>query len=461
MISWLNKLLVQFFTGDQAFYKEILLKRSFRIMVIQGIGLVLSLAANILLARIFGEQVFGVYSLVTSWSIFLAVLALFGMDDSHLVKLPTFKLNKSLAKIKAQAIWSFKVNFVTTILSILVAFVLINHGNIRGLSDYALEFNYGLVMVGILCFYNNLISFMRGMDFVVAGEIIDKIFRPTSFLLFLYVLYALKPFIGAGTPLLANNLALLIVFSTALIFILPYLRSPIPNQPINPPAFAKATAGTSTHQPLSPNLRYTVLNLLYLLANRLDILLLGILAAPVLVGHYNVASRFSELFSYPIAIINLSLPTLVAREKHDKGTDSSPAMLLTVARNSFFQCLLLDVIVLIAGNWFLSWYGKGFTQALPVLFILLASSLVSAFTGSIDVFFILHGSEKKAIYSRITSLAICLIIAIFLIPSLGIIGAALAMLGGNIVYCSMLEFLFYREYGLIIHPFHFSNPARN
>src|SRR5215470_11353011 len=97
MINWLNKLLVKFFTGDQAFYKEILLKRSVRIMVIQGIGLVISLAANILLARIFGEQVYGIYSLVTSWSILLAVLALFGMDDSHLVKLPSFKLKKSFA----------------------------------------------------------------------------------------------------------------------------------------------------------------------------------------------------------------------------------------------------------------------------------------------------------------------------------------------------------------------------
>src|SRR5262245_55575063 len=128
MISRLNKLVVQFFTGDQAFYKEILLKRSIRIMIIQAIGLLLSLAANIFLARVFGEQVYGVYSLITSWSILLAVLALFGMDDSHLVRLPSFRLTKSFSKIKAQLTWSFKINLLTTILSIIAAFAILNWG---------------------------------------------------------------------------------------------------------------------------------------------------------------------------------------------------------------------------------------------------------------------------------------------------------------------------------------------
>ena len=442
MIRWLSNLVVHFFTGDQIFHKEILLKRSFRIMVIQGIGLVLSLAANIFLARTFGEQAYGIYSLVTSWSILIAVLALFGMDDSHLVKLPGYKLGNSLNKIKAQFNWSFRINLLTSIISILAAYAIINRGNVRGLSEHAREFNYGLAMVAILCYYNNLISFFRGMDLVVPGEIIDKVFRPVSFLLFLYLLPLLESSRGAGAALLANNISLSILFGTALIFILPHLHG------------TRGRDKEKIHFSIRPNFRYTLLNLLYLASSRLDILLLGIFAAPVLVGHYNVASRFSELFSYPIAIINLSLPTLLAREKQEKGTASTPNLMLVIARNGFFQCLLLDLVVLLAGNWFLSWYGKGFTQAFPVLCILLLSSLLSAFIGSIDVFFILHGEEKKAIYCRMLALIVSLILAIFLIPGFGMIGAALAVLGGNIVYCCLLEVLFYRQYKLFIHPFH-------
>jgi O-antigen/teichoic acid export membrane protein len=443
MNKWFNNLVAQFLTSDQIFYKEILLKRSFRILIIQGFGLLLSLAANILLARLFGDRVYGVYSLVTSWSILIAVVALFGMDDSHLVKLPSFKLNKAFNRIKSQFGWSFKINSLTTIVSIMVVYVLINWGNIRGLSEYAQDFNYGLVMVAVLCFYNNLISFLRGLDLVVAGEIIDKVFRPMAFLFFLYLFYSLKPFIGAGTALLANNTALMIILGTAFMMIVPYLRMPgrISKEEMN--------------FNIRPNLRYTLLNLLYMVASRLDVLLLGILAAPVVVGHYNVASRFSEVFSYPISIINLSLPTMLAKVRHDKGGSSSPGLMMVIARNSFFQCLLLDIVVLFAGNWFLSWYGKGFIEAFPVLLILLASSLVSAFTGSIDVFFILHGAEKKAIYCRIVALILSITLAILIIQSMGMIGAALAMLVGNIVYCSMLEYLFYREYRMLIHPFQF------
>jgi O-antigen/teichoic acid export membrane protein len=448
MKRWFNTLVAFLLAGDHPLYKEILLRRSFKIMVIQAVGLLLSLAANILLARIYGEEVYGVYSLVTSWSILIAVVALFGMDDSHLVKLPSYKFSRLHSHLKAQFAWSFQVNFLSTFGCIFTAYALINWGHIEGLSLHAHEFNFGLAMVAILCFYNNLISFLRGIDLVVAGEIIDKIFRPTAFLLFVYLLHSLMPIIGAGGALLANNLALLIVLGTAFMLIIPYLRMPGKIQ-IREMNFS-----------LRPNLRYTFLNLLYLFASRLDILLLGILASPIVVGHYNVASRFSEVFSYPIAIINLSLPTLIAKERNDKGINSSPGLMMVIARNSFFQCLLLDMVVLFAGNWFLSWYGKGFTEAFPVLLILLSSSLVSAFTGSLDVFFIMNGAEKKAIYCRIVALLFSLLLAIFLVPPLGMIGAALSMLGGNIIYSSMLEYQFFRQYGVIVHPFHFTNPEK-
>lgn len=412
-------------------------------MLIQAIGLALTFSGNILLARTYGEQVYGIYSLVTSWAVFIAVIALWGMDDKHLVKLPGFKLRHDMENIRAQWRWSLKIILVPSAMIIIASYLLIRFGQIKGISGLLPYFNYGLLMVFLLAFYNNLLSFLRGMDLVVPGEIIDKIFRPFGFLVFLLLFYYLWPGMNAGVPLVANNVVLFIVFVTGYILLMPVIHG--------------NGAGSNRQAPLRislrPNTRYVLLNVLYLLSSRLDILLLGILSVPIAVGHYNVAIKFSDVFAYPIAIINLSMPTLLARERHEKGEQAKPTYMFIIARNSFFQCLALAIVFLFTGHWFLGWYGSGFVQAFPALCILLASNLLSAAIGSIDVFFIMHGEERKAIYSRILSLATSLLAGILLIPQYGMAGAAMAMLSGNLVYCMMLEWLFFKRYGMIIHPF--------
>lgn len=443
MYTWLKKT-IEFLSGNnQSIYREILLKRSFKVMLIQAIGLALTFSGNILLARIYGEQVYGIYSLVTSWSLLIAVIALWGMDDSHLVKLPGFRLRQEKGKISSQWRWSLKIVIISSMLTIIGSYLIIRYGHIKGISDLLPYFNYGLIMVLLLAFYNNLLSFLRGIDLVVPGEIIDKIFRPMGFLVFMLLFYYLWPGISAGPPLVANNIVLLIVFITAFIIVLPFIHR------------SKSEREGENTFSIRPNTRYVLLNVLYLLSSRLDILMLGILSVPIAVGHYNVAIKFSDVFAYPMAIINLSMPTLLARERHEHGDQTKPAYMFMIARNSFFQCLGLAIVFLLTGNWLLGWYGSGFVQAFPALCILLASNLLSAATGSIDVFFIMHGEEKKAIYSRITSLATSIVAGICLIPRYGMVGAALAMLSGNLVYCTMLEWLFFRRYRTIIHPFQF------
>ncbi len=412
-------------------------------MLIQAIGLALTFSGNILLARTYGELVYGIYSLVTSWAVFIAVIALWGMDDKHLVKLPGFKLRQEKENIRAQWRWSLKIIMISSAMIIIGGYLLIRYGQIKGISDLLPYFNYGLLMVFLLAIYNNLLSFLRGMDLVVPGEIIDKIFRPLGFLVFILLFYYLWPGMNAGVPLLANNVVLFIVFTTGYTLLMP--------------VFHGTRTGSDRQAPvrisLRPNTRYVLLNVLYLLSSRLDILMLSILSVPIAVGHYNVAIKFSDVFAYPIAIINLSMPTLLARERHEKGEQSRPSYMFIIARNSFFQCLALAIVFLLTGHWFLGWYGSGFMQAFPALCILLASNLLSAATGSIDVFFIMHGEERKAIYSRIVSLATSFLSGILLIPQYGMVGAAMAMLSGNLVYCVMLEWLFFKRYGMIIHPF--------
>ncbi len=441
-MKWAAKITRIFSIADTHFFQDFLLKRSLNVLLIQLSGLVVAFGGNVLLARLLGEKTYGVYSLLSSWAIFLSVIALFGMDDTHLVWLPSLRLQQEKNRIADHLKWSLKVNGVTTIIVAGAFFAAAYFFKIPVLSGHAYYFNFVLVMLCLLTFLNNLIYFLRGMDKVVLGEITDKIIRPVIFIVLLLLLY------DAGkTDLLTEavwaNVAGL--FFTILILVVMIKKKSM--------AWQDKDDTVNRKPRLSANLRYVSLNLLYILAIRIDILMLGILSTPLNVGHYNVAVRFADILAYPIAIINLSLPSLFSKLQHEHEDVNVPKILYHVSKGSFFQCLVLGIFFLLAGNWVLGWYGGGFTAAFPVICVFLISILISAGTGSIDVFFIMHGEEKKVIYGRVVSVLLIVILNAWLIPVWGTMGAATASLAGNLVYCGILEYLFYKKYKIFIHPF--------
>jgi len=442
MYTWFMKILRSLSRNDISFYEDILLKRSFTILIIQCVGLVLAFGSNILLARLYGEKTYGIYSLITSWCALLSVVSLFGMDDVHLVRIPSMKLKNEKSNIKDQLKWSLAINILSISIVAIIFFFIINFLPAGSLSANAHYFNLSLLIICSLTLMTNLICALRGLDKVVWGEIIDKIIRPLLFSFFLLLLFYLSRNDLVSNSIISNSATLFLI--TGLLF---FLIQKSLNE-LKLPSSEKKNIYS-----LSKNIRYVSLNILYLLSTRIDILMLGLWSDVILVGHYNVATRFADIFAYPIAIINLSLPTLISRERHEKDATAVPLLMYRVSKNTFFQCLALDMFFLVSGYWILSWYGKGFTSAFPVLCIFLLSNLISAFTGPIDVFFIMMGKEKKAILCRIISLLITFALLFLLIPAWKIMGAAISMLIGNFVYCSLLEYHFFKQHKFLVHPF--------
>ncbi len=442
MFTWITKIWQLLGKDNISYYENLFFKRGFTILSIQFCGLALLFGSNILFVRLYGEHVYGVYSLLSSWVVLLAAISLFGMDDMHLVRVPTMKLRDEKKKIQKQINWSLSVNAVSILVVVSVFYFIINFFNIPALSDHAYYFNFAFLIVLFLTVINNLICVLRGLDKVVWGEVIDKIARPFFFIVFLVIFFYLWKKDMVIDAVLANSAGLAYITILLLFAIQGGMKK-----------MKDENDATKNSYSLTQNVRYTFLNLLYILSTRIDILVLGLLADTTTVGHYNVAIKFADIMAYPIAIINLSLPTLFSRERHIKGERAEPLIMYHVSKNSFFQCLALGLFFLISGKWILSWYGKNFADVFPLLGIFLISNLISAFTGSADVFFIMHGREKTVIYCRAISLAFTIVFLIFLIPGWGIAGAAMAMLAGNLVYCGSLQYLFFKKSRLFIHPF--------
>ena len=442
MLTWVNKILQSVGWKDFRSLQKVIISRNSFALSLQFIGLALNFGSNILLARLYGDYAYGIFSLVSGWAVLFSVLGIFGMDDRHLAQVPVLNIKGDKNALTDELFGSLKINMITIALSVILFYILISYSNIPVFNRNFHFFLYALMLIPCYAIMNNLLYFLRAMKSIINGEFADKVVRPLAFALCAFLLYYLA---GPATPrkaLLASIGGLFIVI-IVLSLIVRALFAAMPGNSIH--RRMKFNAGL--------NFRYTVLNILYLLSIRIDILLLSLFVSASQVGHYTIASRFADIFSYPVAMLNLSFPALLSEKIHHGNMRDASLLSFTIARNAFWLCLLTGIFFMIISPYIFSLYGKEFGEAISILPIFLLSTLINASMGLSDVFFIMTGGEKKVIRCRVFGLITTIAFASFMIPYFKLAGAAYSILAGNIVYYLLLQYHNWKEFHHFVNPF--------
>ena len=154
---------------------------------------------------------------------------------------------------------------------------------------------------------------------------------------------------------------------------------------------------------------------------------------PEKAGAYGIMVTISNaLQTIRVGFTPILTPVVAGMDKERLKTDLKPVYSYCVFMVTFIQLLIGFFIVLFPGE-ILSIAGKDFIVQPEALGILLLVHLVAGFGGMSIV--VLNGMGKS-LYSLIMdviSLGVALALGYFLIPALGLVGAALSMLGYNIM----------------------------
>ena len=182
-----------------------------------------------------------------------------------------------------------------------------------------------------------------------------------------------------------------------------------------------------------------------------DTSLLGYYLNDAAVGFYNAALPTALLVTLPnSALGSLALPSL-SELRENKG-DAENA-LKTLARWGFaltFPTFL--IMTLFSSETLHLLFGKEYTVAGTALAVLALGNLFNAAVGQLGGFLKSAGHTKTILYSNTISLVLNLALNILLIPSLGIVGAAIATASSTLLFVALLVFETYRHEN--IHPFH-------
>jgi O-antigen/teichoic acid export membrane protein len=185
-----------------------------------------------------------------------------------------------------------------------------------------------------------------------------------------------------------------------------------------------------------------VIILLYM---RLDQVMIGNMLNTTEVGLYSVSVKFSELwFFIPTIFVNSFFPKLIQLKINgdDAGYEKVCLKLLKVLFvTSFFIAVILS---LFAEKLIVTLYGNSFIASVFALKISIWTAIFVFWGVSAGNMLVIEDLKKHNIYKSIQGLVLNATLNLFLIPRMGISGAAVATLISQF-YASYLYYLFPRK----------------
>ena len=203
------------------------------------------------------------------------------------------------------------------------------------------------------------------------------------------------------------------------------------------PASSPETHSWLTFEPhlIKEALPFLFVGLTTLLAGRVDIMMLAALTEAETVGQYRLAAQVAAIVMMITTVSQAVLSPKISKLSHDDQLATLLSRLPKLSATLFIIAALLSTLVYFAFHVILPWLGADFTNAGPVLTILLIAFTGIAFLSPALPLLTMSGHAKYAAAANIIAIALNIILNLILIPTLAGTGAALATALSLVTLC--------------------------
>ena len=426
--------------GKDANLKE-LLSGSAITFLLKISGMLLSYMVIIFIAKAYGAEGVGVYSLILSLMTFLAMASSMGLNFSLLRFVGQF--NKSGEQYKLRLLYVYALQLALP-LSILISVGLYCSAEMFALKifknpDYLKGLRLASIGLPFFVLLNINVEYIRGLKLLRISEYFRSVNRPLLNLLLMLLLTSFM----ALDQLPIYTLVFSIV-ATGVLSIVPVATR-----------VRKLLKGDS-HRFTKKELLTTSLPMLvtsiasFLLAN-IALYLLEFFSTSQDVGLFSVAQKISLLVSLIVTVVNtMSAPKfseLYWAHRHEelqRLVKQSSKFIFTVS-------LVLSVLIAVISVPILSVFGSEFVSAQYALLMLIAGQMVNAMSGSVGIFMNMTGRQKALRNIALIACSISLLLSTNLIPIYGANGAAFSMMFATMTFNVIAVVYVKRKTGFITY----------
>jgi O-antigen/teichoic acid export membrane protein len=386
--------------------------------VLKILGLILSYVFIVLVSRCFGAESYGRFSIAfTILNIFSLVFAL-GIPDATI-------------KIVSDKSINSKFNFRTTSLILLIFSALVGSLILYSISEFLSNFYKDENLKGyfivsaitlpplILLRFNY--ETLRGKNEIIRFGFLSHVipFFLTSILIIIAFYY--YNIVDDSIVIIAYAIGIVLAFTLSVFWI-----KKVDNSQLNLKRY-------SAKQLMHYSFPMLATSSFIFIMGWTDTLMLAYYNDKADVGIYNVVIRIARIAIIAITSVNLVLAPKVSELYSNSEFGKMKQLIAKSTKLIFIVTLPLVIIIILANKFVLSIFGDEFISGGVALIVVMLSQLFNAISGSSGQVMNMTGNHKMlrnfTIYSAILNIALNLL----LIPSYGILGAAIATASSIIV----------------------------
>ncbi|MFI5136135.1 MAG: polysaccharide biosynthesis C-terminal domain-containing protein, partial [Chitinophagales bacterium] len=352
---------------------------------------------------------------------------------------PAYRVQERKDLIRGYFIYSMRM--VLTI-SILVSIVLfLGSWLLHQPKDEMLQKGLWLAIpvLPITALINLRFAWLRSDHFNSLSQLPDKGFRPTIFLIGIFITYLFfRNEMNVWMMILLSGGSILIALLIGNYFVVKKVTSTVAGIP---PQFEKLNWMKTAFSLL-------LVNGIYFYLSQLQIIALGSLRGAKDTGVFAIASRLSDLEGYMLFAMNVVLAPIISKLYAENKMEELQKIISNSLRVGFLFSLPVIIGFLFFPAFFLHFFGDEFGSGKFALILLTISQVVNFSTGSVGYMLTMTGNQKTAIRLLFLCALLTTLLSVLLIPDLGVNGAAIAAAVNNVVLNVLMAVAVYRKTGI-------------
>ncbi len=382
---------------------------------------------TVILTRSIGAAGFGTYVYAITIVGVLVEPAVLGLDWLMVREVPAFLQQEEWGLMRGMLGWSNRLSLRLSLALGLgaagIAWLWYALGRVS--QESLVVFLVAVILLPFVALTRLRQAAMRGLFHVVAGQSPELLIQPVLLLvLVLLWLFVWREPFGAVQTTALHLASVVVAFVVGTLMLAHFLPEPARK------AAPSVRAGVWRASALS----LMAFSGMQFLSRRIDTLMLGALGTSADVGVYAAVVRGADLLAFILVAVNSVLaPTIVTI--HLAGDRARLQRVTTnAARAVLLFSLVLALPLIMYGDLFLSIFGGEFVVGAPGLTILIAGRLFNAAVGSVALILTMTGHERDVIWGISAGAALNGLLNLWLIPRLGVTGAAIASASGMICW---------------------------
>ncbi len=370
--------------------------------------------SQILIARLLGTELFGLYALGLVIFNVAQTLAGMGLSQGVVRYVAIHDGAGNPEKVKGTILLSVGLPFIVGSVIGLVLFLaadgIANNIGKPELSRVIKITSFGVPFMAAMM---ASIAATRGFKKMQYYVYVKNIFHPIANLALIVLFY------WFGLRLLGAISAWIIAAGLGLILGIYYIKKEFPE-------FSKVKAAFEAKELLKFSGPLVLVGFLQMLFIRTDILMLGYFRTSAEVGVYNAVSQIMILLVMVLMAFNSIFSPMVADLYNRNQLNELNRLLKIVAKWVFLLTLPIFMIMVVSPKELLSIFGPEFVSGWPAFLILALFFFLTISLGPVTQTLIMAGLQKLELYNTLGSLLLNIILNLLLIPKFGLFGAAMA-----------------------------------